>query len=241
MRATLPETSGPVVFCGFAALQVRAWLRQASQAIGIGRPVPLDLEALNPPDSALARRAEYLAREAYDGDLHGHASRTWAYGRAVGLHLGLPVDPEALYVACLLHDVGLTEKYSGATPFELRGAEAAHAACQPDQVRADLAHDAIAMHTSLGAGFGPPEMRLVQSGSGGDLVGLDKEFVHPETHRAIVTRWPKSGTFSRSIVDALKAETAPHPRSPGAALLGAGFAGRIRAHHRGRSDRASRR
>ncbi len=184
------------------------------------------------PDSSLVARARELAREAYDAHLLGHGERTWAFGMAVGVHLGLTPDPEALYVACLLHDLGLTERFAGEAPFELRGASAAHAVCLPDTVRADVVHEAIALHTSLSAALGPAEVRLVQAGSGGDLVGLDAELVHPTTRRRVRDQWPTSEGFADHVVDALRRETAPHPRSPGARLLQVGFAAQVRAHRR---------
>ncbi|MBX2799720.1 MAG: HD domain-containing protein [Myxococcales bacterium] len=232
MRTTLPSDPLPCVASGFALLQLRAWARQASQLVGLGRPAPVDPESIAAPDSTLARRAEQIAEHAYDGHLLGHGHRTYAIGRAVGVHLGLRPDPEAFYVACLLHDVGLTEAHAGEGPFELRGAAVAHEACLPDERRAEVAHEAVAMHTSLRAAVGPAEVRLIQSGSGGDLVGLDEELMHPDTRRWIRQRWPKEAGFGARVVAALREQTRAHPASPGAALMTVGFAGRVRGHHR---------
>jgi hypothetical protein len=235
MRTHLPPCSLPGVAAGFALLQLRAWLRQAGGLVGVGRPRPVDPSLLEPPDSSLVGRARELAEAAYDPHLLGHGLRTWAFARAVAEHVGLRPDPEALHVACLLHDLGLTERFAGERPFELRGADAAHAVCLPDQARADVVHEAIALHTSLGAAVGPAEVRLVQTGSGGDLVGLDAELVHPETRRAIERRWPTAEGFGSHVVDRLRAETAPHPTSPAARLLQVGFAGRVSAYQRSRT------
>lgn len=234
MRRELPTCSLPCVACGFAALQFRQWLRRCGHRLGVGRPRPLDEASLRAPDSPLCLRARDLAREAYDSHLLGHGMRTWANAVAVAAHLELGPDPEALFVACLLHDLGLTPSFAGPGPFELRGAEAARSICLTDARRAQLVHDAIAMHTYVGAAVGPPEIRLVQSGSGGDLVGLDVETIHPDTRRAIAARWPKAPGFSDSVLDALRRETRPHPESPGAGLLRVGFAGRVHAFHRSR-------
>ena len=232
MRQELPACSLPCLICGFAALKMRARLRLLGQRVGIGRPDHVAVETLRPPDSALARSAEALGREAYADDLWGHGMRTWAFASVVAVHVGLRPDPEALYIACLLHDLGLTEAYDGPEAFELRGAAAAHDLCLPDRRRAELVHEAIALHTSVSSVLGTPEVRLVQTGSGGDLVGLDAELVHPQTRAGVLGRWPKSPEFVRSVVGALKRETAKQPRSPGAGLIRVGFEREVRGFHR---------
>ncbi len=109
MRKVLPPCSRLGVAAGFGLLQLRQWLRMAAQRIGASRrPAPLAAEVWAAPDSALAARAREVAHEAYDAHLLGHGERTWALAMAVATHLGLRPDPEALFVACLLHDLGLT-------------------------------------------------------------------------------------------------------------------------------------
>lgn len=220
---------------GFGALQLRQELRRLGQHLGLGRPSPLELDALAPPDSAVARQAEALARDGYPDHLAGHAHRTWAFARAVSLHAGWSIDLEVLYVSTLLHDLGLCEAWAGPEPFEVRGARVAHETCVHgglETPRADLARDAVALHTSLRAPLSRPEIRLVQTGSGGDLVGLDQEWVHPETRRAIRARWPTRPDFADRILADLKRETTPHPSSAGRRLLRAGFGGRVHAYQR---------
>lgn len=232
MRQSLPRPTLPVLICGFSALQLRQRTRRTLQGLGLGRAQALPEDRLRPPDSALCTKAEALAEAAYEPHLLGHCYRTWAFALAVAQHDGLKPDPEALYVAALLHDLGLTERFAGTTPFELRGADAAHRLCLPDETRAQIVHEAIALHTSLGAALGSAVVRLLQSGSGGDLVGLDMELIHPATRTAIRARWPTETGFVGHVCTRLKSETRPHPHSPGAGLLRVGFAGRIAAHHR---------
>ncbi|MEM9074567.1 MAG: HD domain-containing protein [Myxococcota bacterium] len=231
MRQTLPSTSTPVLAAGFLVLKVRQRVRRMGQILGIRRPTPLPPEALTPPDSALAKRADELAMDAYSGALLRHSQRTWGYAVAVAAHESLSPDPEALYVACLLHDLGLTPRFAGEEPFELRGANAGRALCHPDE-KADIVHEAIALHTSLRAALGPPEVRLVQSGSGGDLAGLDAELVHRETDRMIRARWPKPEGDVDDVLWALRRETKAHPKSPGAGLIRVGFEREAKAYQR---------
>ena len=60
-----------------------------------------------PPDSALTRAAEALARRHLSPALLNHSYRTYAFGAALGELENLDVDREVLFAAALLHDVGL--------------------------------------------------------------------------------------------------------------------------------------
>ncbi|MGF1469153.1 MAG: HD domain-containing protein [Sandaracinaceae bacterium] len=229
MRRQLPKDPLPCVAVGFGLLELRRALRRLGRRPGH----EVDVAALAPPDSGLCARAEDLARAWHREALLGHGFRTWAFATAVAEAVGLAPDPEVLFVACLLHDVGLEPEAPGDAPFELVGARRAHELCLPDEARAELVHDAIAMHTSLRALFGPAEQRLVQSGSGCDLVGLDAELLAPTTRRAVRARWPGSPAHFREVGDRLKARTSLYPGSPGATLVQLGFIGRIEAGAKG--------
>ena len=61
-----------------------------------------------PPDSALTRAAEALARRHLSPALLNHSYRTYAFGAALGELEDLDVDRELLFAAALLHDIGPT-------------------------------------------------------------------------------------------------------------------------------------
>ena len=61
-----------------------------------------------PPDSALTRAAEALARRRLSPKLLNHSYRTYAFGAALGELENLDVDRELLFAAALLHDIGPT-------------------------------------------------------------------------------------------------------------------------------------
>ena len=61
-----------------------------------------------PPDSALTRAAEALARRRLRPGLLNHSYRTYAFGAALGELEDLDVDRELLFAAALLHDIGPT-------------------------------------------------------------------------------------------------------------------------------------
>src|SRR5665213_171205 len=84
-----------------------------------------------PPDSALARAADERASELSSPALYGHCLRTWAFATLFAQRDRIEHDEELLYVACVLHDLGLTDKHWGSDPhakcFAVEGARAAYA------------------------------------------------------------------------------------------------------------------
>jgi len=76
-------------------------------------------------DSVLCRKATELAQECYQPYLFNHAMRTYLFGALVGRSEKMDFDMELLYLACILHDIGLTSRFMGERPFEIEGAEAA--------------------------------------------------------------------------------------------------------------------
>ena len=76
-------------------------------------------------DSKIARDATQLGREVYPPYLFNHAVRTFLFGSLIGKKLSQRFDEEVLYLACILHDLGLTDRFEGELPFEIQGAEAA--------------------------------------------------------------------------------------------------------------------
>lgn len=122
------------------------------------------------PDSTLARAATTLAHEASPDFLSNHALRTYVFGIMAGKKLGMAFDSELLYVAAILHDLGLTKTFERAERFEVDGADAARDFCLAHNVtpeKAELVWDAIALHSTVGI---PPrkssEAALLQIGTG---------------------------------------------------------------------------
>jgi HD-GYP domain-containing protein (c-di-GMP phosphodiesterase class II) len=92
----------------------------------------LDLDVVPVPDSALARKAERHAAELSSEALLNHCHRTYLWGSLLAQADGTKVDdPELLYVASLLHDLGVTDahfgKDRGAHCFAVEGGFAAEA------------------------------------------------------------------------------------------------------------------
>jgi len=106
----------------------------------------------DPPDSATAQRAHDLCSAVSPHFLANHSSRTFAWGCTFAHHDGITFDREVFYVACMLHDVGLTPTFEGPRCFEhesaavaARFAEEERWACE----RRNLLAEAIRLHMQV--------------------------------------------------------------------------------------------
>src|SRR5438874_2387788 len=141
----------------------------------IGMPVP---------DSALARDARDLISEVAPPFLVNHSVRAYAWAVALAEHDRLRFDVEILYVAALLHDIGLVPAYDIGGCFELDGGVAARAfvlAHGEPEARAEAIDDVIARHMAAEL---PPEAsvedHLLFDSTGTDVTGFRYGDVRPE-------------------------------------------------------------
>ncbi|MFD0903134.1 HD domain-containing protein [Actinomadura sediminis] len=132
------------------------------------------------PDTDLTRRAYDHVFATGTAALAGHSVRAYLFGRALGerrgLRPGTDYDDEALLLACLLHDLGLTEGGDGDQRFEVDGADRAASFLRDrgmDEERVRVVWEAIALHTSQGIAHRMrPEIALTHAGSGADVLAF---------------------------------------------------------------------
>jgi HD superfamily phosphodiesterase len=77
------------------------------------------------PDTALVRDAIDLSRSASEPFLFNHAMRSWLFSVLLSESAERAPDAELLAVATILHDLGLTDRYTAENRFEVDGANAA--------------------------------------------------------------------------------------------------------------------
>ena len=182
------------------------------------RVPPLDPAKFEPPDTAASRAAEAHCRAVSPPYLVNHCLRSYLWARLFAEHQRLSVDDELLYVACLLHDLGLTQRYASGRPgvhcFAIRGAEAARAVAReagwPDE-RADAMAESITLHVNVRVGRPyPPEARLLNAATALDVTGLRFWELHPDSVSTVVTRLPRLG-MKKEIWSVWKPEADAHP------------------------------
>ncbi len=158
------------------------------------RPLPKVVAGIAIVDSKIAMEATKLAQEASPPFLFNHAARTFLFGALTGKASGLKVDDELLYIACILHDIGLTEQFVGDLPFEIQGAQAASRFLEEHGLAKDksaIVWDGIAMHASAIGEFKQPEIALVGAGAGADVVGPDFSVIKKADVNEVVRAFPR--------------------------------------------------
>ena len=164
---------------------------------------------LTPPDSPVARAAADLAAEASEPFLLNHVNRTYWFGKTI---VTADLDSEAAYVACMLHDIGLTDRHRSDRSFELVSADvAAHflEARGWDADRIRLVEQGITQHTNIGTNEDPVEL-LVQAGAAFDVIGLPMGAIPEDTVHTIEAAFPRMG-FRENMLSAFFREIHEQP------------------------------
>jgi hypothetical protein len=186
------------------------------------------------PDTVVAHAAIQLAQSTESPAVFNHSVRSYLFGELLAAHDGLRpgahYDPEALFVACVLHDLGAGTAAPGKARFEVEGADLAAALLTDhgcDRATVDAVWEAIALHTS----FGIVERRgplcyLVNGGVGMDF-GRDAEVIDDSTAAEIHARHPRLSLVT-TLLDAIVAQA---ERSPEAAPPYTFPAGLLRERH----------
>ncbi len=191
---------------------------------------PLPAEVPTAPDSALAREAEELVRATSSPPLYGHCMRTWAFAAMFGQRDRVEHDPELLYLACVLHDLGLTEAHwcrdADCRCFAVEGARAARdliSAHGEQDGRATRVAEAISLHLNisvphrLGA-----EASLLSKGVMLDVVGRRLRQLSPAAITEVSERWPRDRSGA-TLLAATARQAEARPGSRAALLRSLGF------------------
>lgn len=167
------------------------------------------------PDSGIAVRAASLVERVHPRAMLHHVHRTWWFAEFLGRKRGLKYDREVVYLASLLHDLGLTDEFAADQRFEVDGADAAsgllHAHGYP-KAKTELVWDAIALHSAGGlADRKQPEIALVYMGAHLDVFGMFLDEVTPALIDDTLALYPRAG-FKAAFTEALAqvARRKPH-------------------------------
>jgi hypothetical protein len=222
-----------LVLQGVSARLARIPSQWRSQLLGEHASLAL----VDAPDSQLARAADERIRELSSPALYGHCVRTWAFATLFAQRDRIKHDPELLYLACMLHDLGLTEQHWGADPhakcFAVEGARAAHAMVSEHDAsegRAQKVAEAISLHLNvtvplrLGA-----EAHLLSKGVSLDVVGRRLHQLPAYTTQQVTGHWPRTGLAADLITSTTK-QARLRPQSRSALLHQLGFAKLVRAN-----------
>ena len=179
-----------------------------------GERLPTAVADVRLVDSKIAKEATELSRKVSPPYLFNHAVRTFVFGSLVGRARRQSFDEELLFLACILHDLGLTDRFEGDLPFEIQGAESAKHFLEERayaKEKSGVVWDGIAMHASIIGHYKQPEIALVGEGAGADVVGPDFSEVKKDDVAAVVRAFPRlrfKDAFLKTCADVVR----KHPR-----------------------------
>jgi hypothetical protein len=188
--------------------------QSALQGSGVAS-LPQVVAGIRLVDSKIARNATALGQSVYPPYLFNHAVRTYLLGALTGRARGQHFDEELLFLACILHDLGLTERFEGDMPFEILGAESAKHFLEENAYAAEgiqIVWDGIAMHASAIGQFKRPEIALVGEGAGADVLGPDPAQITKSDIEEILKAFPRLG-FKNAFIQTCAEVLRKHPRS----------------------------
>jgi hypothetical protein len=211
--------------CGMyaAALALRRWRKVAlfSNQFGLAvsssspKQLPSPVAGIRIVDSHTARTATELSRSVSPPYLFHHAVRTFLFASLVGHARNQKFDEEVLYLACILHDLGLTDRFEGNLPFEIQGAQAARHFLEEqgyDTIKTGMVWDGIAMHPLLIGQYKQPEVALVGVGAGADVLGPDPSELKKSDIQAVVDAYPRLA-FKTAFVKTCAEVVRKHPEA----------------------------
>jgi hypothetical protein len=200
----------------FGSLLVNGGIVRARAA---GNAGPRKIAGIPIVDTKIAKAANALAQSASAPHLYNHAVRTYLFGALIGRTAKLKVDEELLYLACVLHDLGLTQHFTGARPFEIEGAIAAAKFLRQQGLsvtRAEVVWDGIAMHPLAISQYKQAEIALVGAGAGADVVGAGLDDVTAADRDAVLHAFPRlafKSAFVATCADVVKQHPAGAART----------------------------
>lgn len=177
------------------------------------------------PDSAVARAARELIADVEPAFLVNHSIRAYAWAVELAAHDQLAFDPEILYVASVLHDIGLVSEYDRGGCFEVDGAIAAEAFAlehgqSPDRARA--IYDVVALHMAAALPpDAPAEVVLLEASTGTDVTGYRFADVRPRAIPGVLAGYPRLN-FKRDFAAMFRDQAARKPTCRVAEMVATG-------------------
>src|SRR6266403_1756965 len=148
------------------------------------------------PDTVLVRDAIDLSRSASEPFLFNHAMRSWLFGVLLSESAERAPDAELLAVATILHDLGLTDRYTAENRFEVDGANAARSFLKGRGIstqQMQVVWDAIALHTTRSIALHKePEVAMTHSGITVDVLGAGLDRIPQDKQGAILAEFRRS-------------------------------------------------
>ncbi|KUY93019.1 MULTISPECIES: hypothetical protein [unclassified Burkholderia] len=147
-----------------------------------------------------------------------HACRVFVLASLAARRAGETLDADALYVAAMYANMGLSPAYSRSTErYEIDSADAAQAFLSRHQISQQLRDEvwcAIALHTTPGvAARMSPLARALAFAVSTDLMATGFDAYSVDERRALLAAYPRGEGFGDAFLDALARGVAHRPAS----------------------------
>jgi hypothetical protein len=194
----------------------------------------LNLDAIAVASSTVAAGALDVATAYASPALLNHSIRAYLWAAAYGDEHRIDYEPELLYVAALLHDIGLTAEFDSHTvAFEEAGGHTAWvfaAGAGWSVARRNRLLDIIVLHMRADVPPGvDPEAHLLQVAVSLDVSGRRPEAFPDAFKQQVLARYPRHG-FGAEFVALCSAQAERKPGSAAADLVRSGIADRVAAN-----------
>ncbi|CAB3771421.1 phosphohydrolase [Burkholderia puraquae] len=170
------------------------------------------------PVTPIAIEAAEAARASLPHVIANHACRVFVLASLAARRAGETCDAEALYVAAMYANMGLSAAYCRSSArYELDSADAAHAFLLRHQSPLPVCDDvwrAIALHTTPGvAARMSPLARALSSAVATDLMAANFDAYSADERRALLAAYPRGDGFGAAFLDAVARGVAHRPAS----------------------------
>ena len=185
-----------------------------------------DLARLLEPPTEVAKRSLEVARQWCSPALLNHCLRSWVWAKTLADSRQLEVDDELLFVAAMLHDLGVTEPFDAhVVPFESSGGAAAWtfaAGAGWSAERRGRVRGVIDRHMWVSFEVAEdPEGYLLETATSLDVAHAGPEMWDAELRREVAAALPRLD-FGPAFAVAIAAQASRKPTSTAARLHASG-------------------
>jgi hypothetical protein len=186
------------------------------------------------PDTAACRSALETVTEYCSPAMVNHCGRAYVWAAHLGAVRGMTVDLELLYVASMLHDLGLMPEFDNHTlPFEVGGGHVAAVfaagAGWPAERRRRVAAAIVAHMAESVDPDADPEGFLLERATAFDISGRGQEHFPVDLRSAVLGRYPRLG-LAAEFLSCFEDQARRKPQSRAAAAVRSDIAARLAAN-----------
>jgi HD domain-containing protein len=186
------------------------------------------------PDTPVCRTATEVVSEYSSPALVNHCARSYIWAASHAARTGIAFDAELLFVAAMLHDIGLEQEFDSHTvPFEEAGGHVAWVfaagAGWPIGRRQRVAEIIVRHMWNQVDVTADPEGYLLEIATGLDISGRHPEWWPEQLRRDVVGEIPRLG-LREEFLRCFQDQAVRKPASTAAQAVANGIAGRLAAN-----------